>query len=193
MAEESVAVPKQRHLKERAFEEFKRFLVIFLYLWVVFGLLSIHKSLVLTQQHLDYEEHTFAIVNAFVFAKVLLVGEQLGLGKRFVHKPLIYPILYKCFVFTLVLIGFHIVESVVVGLLRGNTIVNSLPPMLGWSPRGLLAIGVIWFVLLLPFFGFREISRVMGRERMWKLLFEPRGDESTSSVAEPSSSASLPV
>jgi hypothetical protein len=193
MAEESAAVPKTRRLKERAFEEFKRFLVIFLYLWVVFGLLSIHKSLVLTQQHLDYEEHTFAIINAFVFAKVLLVGEQLGLGKRFAHKPLIYPILYKCFVFTLVLIAFHIVESVVVGLLHGNTIANSLPPMLGWSPRGLLAVGIICFVLLLPFFGFREISRVMGRERMWKLLFEPRDEESTGSVAEPSSSATLPV
>jgi hypothetical protein len=56
MSEESLPNPQERHLKERAFKEFKRFIVIFLYLWVVFGLLSIHKSLVLSQDHLDTQE-----------------------------------------------------------------------------------------------------------------------------------------
>ena len=174
LSDESLAIPSRPNLKERAFEEFKRLVVIFLYLWVVFGLLSLHKSLVLTQRHLDYEEHTLAIINAFIFAKVLLVGEQLRLGTRFSHKPLIYPILYKCFVFTLLLMCFHVVESIVVGMWRGHTIVESLPPIFGWNPRGLLAVGVICFVLLMPFFGFREIARVMGHEEMWKLLFQPR-------------------
>ena len=92
MAGETLSIPQPRHLKQRAFEEFKRFVAIFLYLWVVFGLLSVHKSLVLSQRHLDHEEHTLAIINAFVFAKVLLVGEQLRLGRRWENKPLIYPI-----------------------------------------------------------------------------------------------------
>jgi hypothetical protein len=174
MAGEGIPIPRQRDLKERASEEFKRFIVIFLYLWIVFGLLSIHTSLVLSQRHLDYQEHTFAIINAFVFAKVLLLGEHFRLGTRFAHKPLIYPILHKCFVFTVLLISFHIIESVAVGVWRGNTIRNSIPPMLGWSPHGLLAVGAICFVLLLPFFGFREIARVMGRREMRALLFGQR-------------------
>lgn len=116
MAGESVPIPQLRNLKERAFEEFKRFVAIFLYLWVVFGLLSLHKSLVLSQQHLDYEEHAFAIINAFVFAKVLLVGEEFHLGRRFQNRPLIYSILYKCLVFSVVLIFFHVIESVAVGI-----------------------------------------------------------------------------
>ena len=174
MSTEGLAVPQKRSLKERAFEEFRRFLVIFLYLWVVFGLLSIHKSIVLSEHHLDTEEHAFAIINAFVFAKVLLVGEQLKLGNRFGQRPLIYPILYKCLVFTVVLIIFHIVESVAVGVWHGNTIAQSLPPFLGWNPKGLLAIGVMCFVLLLPFFGFREVARVIGRRELRALLLEPR-------------------
>ena len=64
MVNQGLAVPPQRQLKERAVDEFRRFLVIFLYLWVVFGLLSIHKSIVLSQHHLDTEEHAFAIINA---------------------------------------------------------------------------------------------------------------------------------
>lgn len=171
MAAESVSSPQSPNLKERAFTEFKRFVAIFLYLWVVFGLLSIHKSLVLSQQHLDYEEHTFAIINAFVFAKVLLVGEEVRLGRRFENKPLIYPILYKSFVFSVVLLSFHIIESAAVGVWHGHTIAESLPPLFGWSPKGLLAVGFASFVLLLPFFGFREIARVMGRREMRILLF----------------------
>jgi hypothetical protein len=174
MSTEGLAIPQKRQLKERAVQEFRRFLVIFFYLWVVFGLLSIHKSIVLSQHHLDTEEHAFAIINAFVFAKVLLVGEQLNLGTRFKNRPLIYPILYKSFVFSVVLICFHIVESVAVGLWHGHTLVESLPPFLGWSPRGLLAVGVMCFVLLLPFFGFREIARVIGREELRALILKRR-------------------
>lgn len=174
MADKSLSILQPRHLKERASDELRRFIVIFLYLWVVFGLLSLHKSIVLSKRHLDYQEHTFAIINAFVFAKVLLVGEHFHFGRRFDNKPLIYPILYKSFVFSVVLISFHIIESVVVGVWHGNTIAGSIPPMLGWNPKGLLAVGFMCFVLLLPFFAFREIARVMGPKEMRRLLFEKR-------------------
>jgi len=174
MADQTLSVSPRPALKERAVDEIRRFLVIFLYLWVVFGLLSIHKSIVLSQHHLDTEEHAFAIINAFVFAKVLLVGEHFKIGNRFAKKPLIYPILYKSFVFSLVLIGFHVIESVGVGLWHGHTIAESLPPFLGWNPRGLLAVAIMCFVLLLPFFGFRVIAQVIGRNEMKALLLQPR-------------------
>jgi hypothetical protein len=174
MADEALATPQKRGLKEKASHEFRSFLVIFLYLWVVFGLLSIHKSIVLSQHHLDTEEHAFAIINAFVFAKVLLIGEHFNLGTRLRGRPLIYPILYKSFVFSVVLIVFHVIESVAVGLWHGHTIAESLPPFLGWNPSGLLAVGVMCFVLLLPFFGFREVAEVIGRRELRTLLLEPR-------------------
>ena len=112
MAEETTSNTHQQRLRERAADEFKRFVVIFLYLWVVFSLLSVYKSLILLEHHLDYQEHSFAMINAFIFAKVLLIGENLHLGTRFSDKPLIYPVLHKCFVFTLVPLCFHIAESV---------------------------------------------------------------------------------
>ncbi|HEX3472053.1 MAG TPA: hypothetical protein VHT28_12800 [Silvibacterium sp.] len=177
MAEKTLSIPKQQTLKEKASGEFRRLLVIFLYLWVVFGMLSIHKSIILSQYHLDTEEHAFAIINAFVFAKVLLVGEHFNLGTRFRSKPLIYPILYKCLVFTVLMIVFHVIESVAVGLWRGRTIAESLPPFLGWNPKGLLAVGVTCFVLLMPFFGFREVAHVIGRRELRALLLEPRSHD----------------
>jgi hypothetical protein len=176
MAEESLPIPQQRNLGERAYDEFKRFIVIFLYLWVVFGLLSIHKGLVLSQSHLDYPEHAFAIINALVFAKVLLVAEHFHLGTRFQNRPLIYPILHKCFVFTVVLICFHIAESVLVGVWHGNTLADSLPPIVGSGLRGVLAVGVC-FIVWLPFFGFREIARVIGHRELRALMFARREND----------------
>jgi hypothetical protein len=49
--------------------------------------------------------------------------------------------------------------------------------MFGWNPKGLLAVGVICFVLLLPFFGFREIAQVIGHRKMRNLLFEQRRND----------------
>ena len=177
MAEKSLPISQQRHLRERAYDEFKRFIVIFLYLWVVFGLLSIHKSLVLSQSHLDYSEHAFAIINALVFAKVLLVAEHFHLGTRFQNRPLIYPILHKCFVFTVVLICFHIAESVLVGVWHGNTLADSLPPIVGSGLKGVLAVSVMCFIVLLPFFGFREIARVIGHRELRDLMFARREND----------------
>jgi len=108
MTVDNIPMSRLRRVKTIAYAEFKQFLVIFLYLWVVFSLLSIHKSIVLSEHNLDYPEQTFAIINAFIFAKVLLVGEHFGLGTKFGHKPLIYPILHKSFIFTLVIICFHV-------------------------------------------------------------------------------------
>jgi hypothetical protein len=174
MAGQSIPVRPQRHLKERVSDEFRRFIVIFFYLWSVFGLLSIHKSFVLSQRHLDYGEHAYAIVNAFVFAKVLLVAEHFDLGTRFRNKPLIYPVLHKSFIFTLVIIGFHVMEVALVGLRHGNAMTNSLTAAGLGDPRGILSVGIMSFVLLLPFFLLRELGRVIGQKELWDLILKDR-------------------
>ena len=65
---------------------------MFLYLWIVFSLLAIHELMILSQHQLSYQAHGIAIVNALVFAKVMLVAEDLHLGHRLNDKPLIYSI-----------------------------------------------------------------------------------------------------
>jgi hypothetical protein len=67
----------ERHPRETATDEFSRLVIIVGYLWVVFELLSVHKGIVLSEYHLNYPEHAFAIVNFLVFAKVLLTQNPL--------------------------------------------------------------------------------------------------------------------
>jgi hypothetical protein len=77
MTEPTTPSGHQRHPREQAIDELSRLVIIFGYLWVVFELLSVHKSIVLSEYHLNYPEHAFAIVNSLVFAKVLLTQNRL--------------------------------------------------------------------------------------------------------------------
>ena len=77
MTEPTTPRRHQRHPRETATDEFSRLVIIVGYLWVIFELLSVHKSIVLSEYHLNYPEHAFAIVNFLVFAKVLLTQNRL--------------------------------------------------------------------------------------------------------------------
>jgi hypothetical protein len=157
-------------LKDEAIHQLREFLVMFIYLWVLFGLFSLHQSIVLAQEHINYQAQGFAIINALILAKVMLIGEDLHLGGRFRDKPLLYSILYKTFLFSVFLISFHILEEVLVGVIRGKTIAQSFPAFGGGSLQGILAVGAIVFVALIPFFAFREIARVIGPRELRSLL-----------------------
>jgi len=155
-------------LKERAVHQLKEFLAMFIYLWVLLTLLVINQSIVVAQE--AYQAHFFAFVNALILAKVLLIGEDLHFGNRFRDKPLLYSIFYKCFVFTIFFIGVHILERVIVGVWSGRTIAQSFPDIGGGSLKRILSMGANLFVALIPFFAFREISRVIGSRELWSLL-----------------------
>jgi hypothetical protein len=147
-----------------------RYLAITIYLWVLFALLVINQSIVLARGAPNYQAHGFAIFNALMLAKILLTGEDLRFGTRFRDKALVYSILYKCFIFTLFLIGFHIVERMIEGVLHGRSVAQSFPDIGGGSVQGILSLGATVFVALIPFFAFREISRVIGPGELWSLL-----------------------
>jgi hypothetical protein len=183
MAEQATLSEQARKLREKAFIEFKRFVAVFLYLWVVFALLSIHETIIRAQNHLDYGAHTFAVINAFIFAKVLLVGDYLRLGDRFKHKPLVYPVLYKCLVFSALLTGFHIVERVLVGVVGGETISESFSDLGGRTLISIVSMSTLAFVMLIPFFAFRELGRMIGEEEL-RALFLGRGAKTEVGMAQ---------
>src|SRR5271170_7638620 len=152
MAEQTTLSERAHNLKGKAYLEFKKFVTIFFYLWVVFALLSIHETIIRAQNHLNYRAHTLAVINAFVFAKVLLIGEYFRLGTGFKGKPLIYPVLYKCFSFSVLLIGVHIVERITLEVVGGKTVGEAFSEIGGGTLISIVSMGTLAFVMLIPFF-----------------------------------------
>jgi hypothetical protein len=165
------------HLKERGLEEARRFLLMFVYLWVVFGLFVMNERLILDEREIAFLPQGFALINAAIMAKVMLVAEDLKLGRRFDHLPLAYPVFYKSALFALLFIVFHVIERLVVGMVAGKTLFDSMPHIGGGTWHGRFLVWSIMTVSLLPFFMLREIGRMLGEGRLWALMFGKRPSE----------------
>lgn len=173
-------------LAERGLDEFRRFLVMFVYLWVVFGLFVLNETVILGERHLNFAAQGFALINAAVMAKIMLIAEALKLGRRFEHLPLIYPVVHKSALFAAVFIVFHALERILVGVLGGRSVADSMPHIGGGTWSGVLTVWAIMTISLLPFFALREIGRIIGEGRLWDLMFRQtaeRGDRAKAVAA----------
>jgi hypothetical protein len=158
-------------MMERGVDEVRRFVVMFLYLWVLFALFVLHQGILLRQEGMNFTMQGFALVNALVLAKVMLIAEDLGVGHWLRPRPLIYPILGESLIFSVVFICFHVLEHVVIGLFTGETLRANIPAIGGGGLVGLLSVAMIYFVALIPFFAFRNLGRELGSGRLKAMFF----------------------
>ena len=98
-------------LKQKAVHEFKEMTIVTAYLAFFFCALATYTMLLVGKSELAYFNYGFAVVNALVVAKVILIGEAAHLGKKYEDKPLIYSCVYKAFLCTLLVFAFHFVEE----------------------------------------------------------------------------------
>jgi len=165
-------VSESKHtLKQKAIHGMKEYLLMSFYLFVVFSLFVLYKSVILAEHHVDFALHGFALINALALAKVMLVAQELHLADQFRDAPLIYPTLLKSFVFSILLACFKIAEDAAVGVFEGKSFHESIADLGGGSWRGVLCITALLFVVLIPFFGFTELQRVFGEERLVGVFF----------------------
>jgi hypothetical protein len=175
----SPARARVQAVKQRAKHAFKEFVVMFLYLWVTFGLFALHQAILMAEQGHHFRLQGFAIINALVLAKVMLIAEDLHLARGRQDSRPILVILNKSLAFGLLFIIFHILESIIVGVVSGKTIAASFPELGGGSLQGIVSLGIIISVSLMPFFAFREVSRAMGEDRLLRLIMERGGPDAS--------------
>ncbi len=132
----------------------------------------LNESIIMGKEHINFASHGFALINAVVLGKVLLVAEDMNFADRFKDSPLVFPVVYKALAFSILFVVFHIAESMLVGVFHGRGAVESFPAIGGGTLEGFLCVIAIIFVSLVPFFAFREIGRVIGEDRLWALLFK---------------------
>jgi hypothetical protein len=152
--------------------EIEKLLVRILFLWIMFGLFELYHTIILAKEHVDYSLHGFALVNAIVMSKVLLIAEELNFAHRFHESRLIYSILYKSLLFSLLFLVIHVVEDTIKGLVGGHDLVASLPHPANFYV--VLCSAAILFTALTPYFAYREVARVMGEDKLRDMIFKRR-------------------
>jgi hypothetical protein len=122
---------------------------------------------------IEYHFYGFAIVNALVLGKVILIAEDFRFAEWFRDQRPIYDILAKSVAFAILLLIFDIIEEEVVGKFKGKTIGESFPHIGNGSPKAFLFVIIILSFALIPYFSFREIGRVFGERELRSLFLTP--------------------
>ena len=168
-----MANERLNRIKEVIIVEVRKLLWIFAYLSVWLGLFAVHRSIILNDQNLIYHQG-FALINALVLAKVMLIVGEFPIARRFKDKPLIYSVVIKSAVFATILIVFYSVEEIVVGHFHDKTVSESLAHVGGGKLRVESVIIAMTFVALMPFFALQEIGNSIGMDELYKLFFVRR-------------------
>jgi hypothetical protein len=168
---------QKRKAKERVVAEFKRYIAIAIYLWVLFSMFEIHRFAVLrdvTHAPISTYRIGFAGINALIMAKIILIGDAIHLGEQLREKRVIYSVLFKSVIFALFVIGCNVLEGVIVGLIHRTSISASIPRMGGGGLLGVVLYGAMGAIVLIPFFLFAELKRLIGKEKLHSLILEER-------------------
>ena len=166
----ATAAGGKKSLRERAVSELEKYAVITVYLWLLFALFGLYRRQVLLMHGISVWQQGFAIVNALVFGKVILIAQAFELGKSLERRILAWVVLGKSLIFAILLIAFHIGEEAIRAWFENKPLSVGFADF-GGTLSGLLTYAAIFFVLLIPFFAFQEVARILGSGALWSLFF----------------------
>ena len=168
---------QQTALKQKMAHEAREFVAIFLFLAVFFEAFATYRVLLLRQYQVEYFSSLAAIVSALVLAKIIMIGEYAGLGKRHEQRPLIVSTIYKALVFGILAMAFHVLEDAIKALIHHKGLAEAFEGLRLTSGRyELLSHGLILFCVFVPFFAIRELRRVLGGHQLGDLFFRRHGN-----------------
>lgn len=166
--ENDAASPTRR---ERVKEEMRKYLMISAYLWVCFAALSLFKAAVLEEEGFVWTPLGFAIVQALVLGKFILIGDALKAGHRDEAHPLFHRVAWRTLGTLGILVVFKALEELIVGFVHGKNFgeilehVSAQPLWVHFAPVFLMLL------ILIPMITGSEIHRTVGAERFRALLF----------------------
>jgi hypothetical protein len=164
----------KKQLKEKAAEELRLMLLISAYLAAVFVAFLTYRRLVSREFGVTAFHYSYALIEALVVAKVILIGKALGLGRKTGGKALAVSVLRSSLVYGALVGAFAVLEYLIEGLVHGKTIATSLQAFWDQGVYEILGRTLVLIVAFIPFFAFWELGDVIGDRKLADLFF--RGD-----------------
>ena len=159
--------------KQKAAQELKELALLSLYLACFFCSVATYNMLLLHDFRISFFNYSFALINAIVIAKVILIGKWAHLGEAQERHSLFLAVLYKAFLFGLLALVFHGVEELIKGLMKGESVASGLR---GMQIGLLLAHTLVVFFAFVSLFAYLELRRRLGEDNFWALIFGGRMD-----------------
>ncbi len=156
-------------------EDLKLYVFYVIFLTIFFSLFSVYRRLILAEAAVDYVHTGYSFVEALILGKIILIGQKLKLGEGYYgNKPLIYPTLYKTFIFSLFVLAFSFIEEFVVGFFKSKSMHEVYIELLNKDMKIILAKILIMVFVFVIFFAFLEISSYLGKGKFEELFFKKK-------------------
>jgi hypothetical protein len=165
-------------LKEKAAEELRLMLLITLFLAAVFGAFLTYRRLISREFGVTSFHYGFALIEALIVAKVILIGKAIGLHKNPSRRALILTALRDSVVYAILVGIFAVLEHIVDGLLHHKTLAASVREFLAQGIYEILGRMLVLFVAFVPFFTLWELDRALGGGRLFSLVFRRKAEGS---------------
>lgn len=157
--------------KQKFFQEFTEYWINVAYMAIIFSVVIFYRRLVLAHYDIYLDDYFSGVFKALVIAKVVMIGAFLRISRKFEHKPLIVPVIYKAILFTLWVMLFDIVELFIRGFIHNPVLSEAFSELKGHVTKVWLGGALLIFFIFIPFFAFKELLRVMGNEKIKSLFF----------------------
>ena len=154
--------------------ELKAYAIVSLYLYLYFVALILYGDSVLQEYGIGYAPLGLAAVKALVLGKFVLVGESMQVGHRSRGRALIWHVLHKAIAFVALLIVLTCIEEVALSLLHHHSLHDAVAKLATLTWQRVVAMSLLGFLALAPFFGIQELARVMGAENFHRMMFGRR-------------------
>jgi len=150
--------PAKATLAQRARRELIEYIVISAYLYIYFGALLAYKAAILLTVGVTFAPYGLALVKALISAKFIMLLEALKLGENGKPASPLIDILKKSSLFTIFLIVLTLIEELIVGALHGKDVHEILGEIADGSLPQALAVGLLIFLIMIPYFTYRELQ-----------------------------------
>ncbi|MBS3953380.1 MAG: hypothetical protein KGZ88_10550 [Methylomicrobium sp.] len=167
---------KRGNFKGKIVQEIGEYLMNVCYLTLMFAAFTQYRRFILAAHDIVYTHYGIAVIEALILGKVIMIGQVFRFGRGLERGPLIYPILYKTFVFMVFCAVFKVIEHIIQGLWSGGGVEAGLMELLDKWSHELLPNSLVMFVAFIPFFAVKELGRVLGKNKIWALFFQNRAE-----------------
>lgn len=169
----------KKNWKQKISHEVNEYLINFIYMGIVFSAIVLYRRLVLAEHGIYLTDYFTGFINALIIAKVVMIGAFLNISRKFEHRPLIIPTLYKAILFTILVMVFNIIEVLIRGLIKTGSFINAIEELKIHIDLAWLGVALLIFIIFIPFFGFKELARALGREKIFGIFLK---NQNTSQV-----------
>ena len=167
------AAPHKQTKKEFVLHEAREVLFMIVYLAISLSLIATFRCLVLAQNGINDFVHSYivAVALAVALGKIVVLGQKLPFVGAFNHRPLIYSVLYKAALMTMLAdLGSKLEEKMFPALHTSSVSTAHQLVLLFTHQMALMCIFIVLFT-------WRDLARVLGHAPVFK-LFRPARDTS---------------